>query len=120
MKRTLPIVVPSLIALTFLISSCKPSSTTPSNTSTPTTQSSPTPEETPERMASKAGTHCGDSPPANPKNCKLNIDQPFNVGCNLPLSGGPSHDIDLHCPNEGCPTTHSHQAQHTINHNHSP
>jgi len=120
MKRALLLVVPSLIALTFLISSCTPSSTTPSNTSAlsaPTTQSSPTPEETPERMASKAGTHCGDSPPANPKNCKLNIDQPFNVGCNLPFSGGQSHDIDLHCPNEGCATRESDKAQNRIKNN---
>jgi hypothetical protein len=119
-KRTRLIVAPGLIALTVLISSCKPSSTTPSNTSTPSTatkQSSPTPEETPERTASKAGPHCGDSPPANPKNCKLNIDQPFNVGCSVPFSGGQSHEIDQHCPNEGCATRESDKAQNRIKNN---
>jgi hypothetical protein len=62
-----------------------------------------------------AGSHCGDGPPANPSNC--NINQPFNVGCNLPFSGGQSHEIDQRCPNEGCAPRESDKAQNMVKNN---
>jgi hypothetical protein len=65
--------------------------------------------------AKKATSHCGDNPPANPSNC--NIDQKFVVGCTLPFQGGVSHDIDEHCPNEGCASKDSDKAQNRIKSN---
>ena len=116
MKRTLLIVAPGLIALAFLITSCKPSSTpTPSSTSTPSL--SPSPPATTQKSPGPLGPHCGDSPPANPSNCKLNIDQPFNAGCSVPFSGSQSHEIDLHCPNDGCAKNENDKAQNRMKNN---
>lgn len=61
------------------------------------------------------GAHCGDNPPANPSNC--NINKPFKVGCNLPFSGGESHDVDKRCPNEGCASRDSDKAQNIVKNN---
>ena len=55
--------------------------------------------------------------PANPANCTLGIDQPFLVGCNPPFADGQSHDIDLHCPNEGCANKDNDKAQNKIKNN---
>jgi hypothetical protein len=60
-------------------------------------------------------SHCRDNSPANPSNC--NINQPFNAGCNLPWEGGESHDIDNHCPNQGCATRDQDKAQNKIKNN---
>ena len=60
-------------------------------------------------------SHCRDNPPAHPSNC--NIDQRFEAGCNLPWEGGESHDIDEHCPNEGCATRDKDKAQNRIKNN---
>jgi hypothetical protein len=60
-------------------------------------------------------SHCGDNPPANPSNC--NIDKKFVVGCTLPFQGGVSHDIDEHCPNEGCASRPSDKAQNVVKNN---
>ena len=62
-----------------------------------------------------ARSHCHDSPPANPSRC--NINQRFDVGCDLPFSGGESHDIDQHCPNEGCANRPADKAQNRIKNN---
>ena len=123
--RALLIGTLSLI-LTVLVSSCQPSP--PTNTNAPSPAASPTaspnaspsgsPAPTPD--AGKTGTggpHCDDPPPANPSNCSPPIDQPFVVGCNLPIPGGQSHDVDLHCPNEGCATRERDKAQNRIKNN---
>jgi hypothetical protein len=60
-------------------------------------------------------SHCADNPPANPSNC--NIDQKFVVGCTLPFQGGVSHDIDEHCPNEGCASKEPDKAQNKVKNN---
>jgi hypothetical protein len=60
-------------------------------------------------------SHCADNPPSNPSNC--NINQSFQVGCDLPFEGGESHDIDEHCPNPGCATRDSDKAQNRIKNN---
>lgn len=60
-------------------------------------------------------SHCADNPPANPSNC--NINQSFQVGCDLPWEGGESHDVDQHCPNEGCATRDQDKAQNRIKNN---
>src|SRR5438132_1396222 len=114
MKRTHPIAALSLLALTVLISSCKqPSSNGNANAPSPP----PSPQATTGKSPSPPGPHCSDSPPANPANCKLNIDQPFNPGCNVPFGGGQSHDIDLHCPNEGCAKNENDKAQNRVKNN---
>lgn len=59
--------------------------------------------------------HCNDSAPANPSRC--NVNQSFVIGCNLPFDGGVSHDIDEHCPNQGCATRASDLAQNRIKNN---
>ncbi len=98
MKQIHSIVTLSLLLLTMLSGSCsQPSPNGNTNVASP-----PPPQATAQRSPAPLGRHCGDSPPANPANCTLNIDQPFKPGCNVPFSGGQSHDIDLHCPNEGC------------------
>src|SRR6266851_9073265 len=121
MNRALLIGILSLI-LTVLVSSCQPSP--PANTNAPSPAASPTaspaasPGPTPN--AEKTGTrgpHCDDPPPANPSTCTPPIDQPFVVGCNLPFNGGQSHDIDLHCPNEGCASRENDKAQNWIKNN---
>jgi uncharacterized protein YgiM (DUF1202 family) len=72
------------------------------------------PEATAEKSGKK-GWHCDDPPPANPANCTLGIDQPFSVGCsNPPFADPESHDIDLHCPNEGCTNNDNDKAQNKI------
>lgn len=63
----------------------------------------------------QAKSHCGDQPPVNPSKCT--IDQKFVVGCALPFQGGVSHDIDEHCPNEGCANRDSDKAQNKIKNN---
>jgi len=45
------------------------------------------------------------------------IDYPFVVGCTLPIIGGESHDIDQHCPNEGCAKRENDKAQNRIKNN---
>ncbi|HYR77755.1 MAG TPA: hypothetical protein VEM96_18200 [Pyrinomonadaceae bacterium] len=123
--RALLIGTLSLI-LVVLVNSCQPSP--PGNTNAPSPTASPTaspiaspnasPGATPD--AGKTGTrgpHCDDPPPANPSNCTPPIDQPFVVGCTLPIPGGQSHDIDLHCPNEGCATRERDKAQNRIKNN---
>jgi len=70
----------------------------------------------PEATAEK-GRHCDDPPPANPANCTLGIDQPFSVGCNPPFADAQNHDIDLHCPNEGCANKDNDKAQNKIKNN---
>ena len=66
------------------------------------------------RRKKSAGPHCNDNAPANPANCNLNVNSPFEVGCNLPFDGGVKHDIDDHCPNEGCTKSAPDKAQNTI------
>lgn len=67
------------------------------------------------RKKRKRVSHCGDNPPANPSNC--NINRTFDAGCDLPWEGGESHDIDQHCPNEGCATREQDKAQNKIKNN---
>ena len=74
------------------------------------------PEATAEKSGKK-GRHCDDPPPANPANCTLGIDQPFSIGCNPPFADAQSHDIDLHCPNEGCENKDNDKAQNKIKNN---
>ncbi len=62
-----------------------------------------------------ARSHCTDNPPANPSKC--NINQSFVVGCNLPFAGSESHEIDQHCPNQGCATKDSDKAQNRVKNN---
>ena len=125
MNRALLIGILSLI-LTVLGSSCQPSppgntnapSPTTSPAASPTASLSTSPRATPD--AGKTGTkgpHCDDPPPANPSSCTPPIDQPFVVGCTLPTTGGQSHDIDLHCPNEGCAKKENDKAQNRIKNN---
>ena len=124
LKRGVPIGILSLI-LTMLVSSCQPSP--PANTNAPSPTASPaasptaspnaSPGATPD--AGKTGTrgpHCDDPPPANPATCIPPIDQPFVVGCTMPFTGQ-SHDIDLHCPNEGCAKKENDKAQNRIKNN---
>src|SRR5690242_17596302 len=101
MKLKLPLGILGLITCAVLGSSCQPSSNGNVNSAT-TPAASPTagPTGSVEKSGRK-GPHCDDAPPANPANCNLNVDQPFVVGCNLPFTGQ-SHEIDQHCPNEGC------------------
>ena len=75
MKQTHPIVALNLLLLTMLISGCsQPSPNGNANVASPL----PSPQATAQKSPAPLGKHCGDSPPANPANCKLNIDQPFN------------------------------------------
>jgi hypothetical protein len=67
------------------------------------------------RHKKKRVSHCADSPPTNPSHC--NINRNFDVGCDLPWSGGESHEIDEHCPNEGCATRDQDKAQNGIKNN---
>src|SRR6266550_685584 len=114
MKRSHPIAALILLALTVLISSCKqPSSNGNANAPSPPAG----PQGTTVKSPSPPGPHCGDSPPVNPANCKLNVDQPFNPGCNVPFSGGQSHDIDLHCPNDGCAKNENDKGQNRVKNN---
>ena len=111
MNRVLSIGILSLI-LAVLVSSCQPSPPVNTNAPSPAASPSASPAATPN--AEKTGTrgpHCDDPPPANPANCTPPIDQPFDVGCNLPFTGGQSHDIDQHCPNEGCAKKENDKAQ---------
>jgi len=116
MNRSLLIAILSLI-LSVFVSSCQKSPT--GNTNAPSPAASPaSPAGTPN--ATKTGTKgpfCDDPLPKNPANCKPPIDKPFNVGCNLPFTGGQSHDIDKHCPNEGCAKQDNDKAQNTIKNN---
>ncbi len=114
------------LILTVLVSSCQPSPPANMNAPSPTASPAPSPTASPNATAGatpdagKTGTkgpHCDDPPPANPSTCTPPIDQPFVVGCNLPFTGGPSHDIDQHCPNEGCATRQSDKAQNRIKNN---
>ncbi len=124
MNRALLIGTLSVI-LTVLVSSCNPSpsgnmnaaSPTASSASTPATTQAASPGSTPN--AEKTGTkgpHCDDPPPANPSTCTPPIDNPFVVGCTLPFTGQ-SHDIDQHCPNEGCAKRENDKAQNKIKNN---
>lgn len=123
MNRAFPIGILSLI-LTVLVS-CQPSGTVNTNAPSPTASpaASPTaslsasPTATPN--AEKTGTrgpHCDDPPPANPSTCTPPIDQPFVVGCTLPFTGQ-GHDIDQHCPNDGCAKKENDKAQNRIKNN---
>ena len=114
MKQTHPIVAVNLLLLTMLISGCSQPSP---NGNTNVASSPPSPQATAQRSPALLGKHCGDNPPANPANCKLNVDQPFNPGCSVPFSGGQSHDIDLHCPNEGCAKNDNDKAQNKVKNN---
>lgn len=129
MNRALLIGILSLI-LTVLVTSCQPSPSV--NTNAPGPAASPaasaaasaaaTPSAGPAATpnAAKTGTrgpHCDDPPPTNPSKCTPPVDQPFNVGCNLPFTGGQSHDIDKHCPNEGCAKNENDKAQNRIKNN---
>jgi hypothetical protein len=124
LNRAFPIGILSLI-LTVLASSCQPSPSVNTNAPSPaaTVSASPAasapanPAATPN--AEKTGTrgsHCDDPPPANPATCAPPIDQPFVVGCTLPFTGQ-SHDIDQHCPNEGCAKRPNDKAQNKIKNN---
>src|SRR6266446_2343791 len=120
MNRALLIGTLSVI-LTVLVSSCKPlppgNTNAASPTSTPATTPATSPGGTPN--AQKTGTkgpHCDDPPPANPSTCTPPIDQAFVVGCTLPFTGQ-SHDIDQHCPNEGCAKRENDKAQNKIKNN---
>src|SRR6266498_1443625 len=114
MKQTYLIVALNLLLLATLISACSQS---PPNGNTNAASPSPSPQATASRSPGATGKHCGDSPPANPANCKLNIDQPFNPGCTAPFSGAQSHDIDAHCPNEGCAKNDNDKAQNKVKNN---
>ena len=123
LRRAFPIGLLSLI-LTVLVSSCQPSPSVNTNAS-PSVTLSPSPAASPSASsavtpnAEKTGTkgpHCDDPPPANPATCTPTIDQPFVVGCTLPFTG-PSHDIDQHCPNEGCAKRENDKAQNRIKNN---
>jgi hypothetical protein len=126
MNRALLIGILSLI-LTVLVSSCQPSPSVNTNTNAPSPAASPAASPTASTSASpgatpnaeKTGTrgrHCDDPPPANPSTCTPPIDQPFVVGCTLPFTGQ-SHDIDQHCPNDGCAKKENDKAQNRIKNN---
>jgi uncharacterized protein YgiM (DUF1202 family) len=70
------------------------------------------PEATAKKSGEK-GQHCDDPPPTNPANCTLGIDQPFSSPC-MPFVDPQSHDIDLHCPDEGCTNNDNDKAQNKI------
>lgn len=117
MTRPLSLGILSLI-LTGLVSSCQPSP--PVNINAPSPAASPSAGTAATPNAEKTGTkgpHCDDSLPANPSNCKPPIDQPFVMGCNPPFTGGQSHDIDQHCPNEGCAKKDNDKAQNKVKNN---
>ena len=120
MKRYL--IVGFLLALGFSSQiGCSSSPTPTSNsaspaagTPTPTVAASQEPDQITATDAARS-SHCGDSPPANPSNCDIN--KQFNPGCNLPWSGGQSHEIDQRCPNEGCAKRDSDIAQNKVKNN---
>jgi len=116
MKQKLPLGILGLITCAVLGSSCQPSGNGNVNSAT-TPAASPTagPTASVEKSGHK-GPHCDDAPPANPSNCNLNVDQPFVAGCNLPFTGL-SHDIDQHCPNEGCAKNENDKAQNKVKNN---
>jgi uncharacterized protein YgiM (DUF1202 family) len=75
------------------------------------------PEATAENHGEKK-RHCDDPPPAHPANCTPGVDQPFSLDChNPPFANPQSHDIDLHCPNEGCTAKANDKAQNKIKNN---
>lgn len=121
MRRVLPLGTAGFV-FGLLFTSCQPA--TQPNTNAPTLTASPSPASSVTSSATpnaeKTGTrgpHCDDPVPTNPSHCTPPIDQPFNVGCNLPFNGGTSHDIDLHCPNDGCASRDSDKAQNRIKNN---
>ena len=119
MKPKLPMGILGLIISAAVVSSCQPSPTVNTNSLRSETTPAAGPAASPGGTAQKSGQkgpHCDDPPPANPANCKLNIDQPFVPGCNLPFTGQ-SHDIDLHCPNEGCAKNDNDKAQNKMKNN---
>lgn len=63
-----------------------------------------------------AKTGCDAPAPANPSKCP-NVDEKFDVGCALPFEGGVSHDVDEHCPDEGCASRASDKAQNKVKNN---
>ena len=125
MTRALPIVLLSLL-LCGLVSSCQPAPPANTNATSPAASSSAGSAATPSAGAvatpdaGKTGTkgpHCDDPPPANPANCKPPIDQAFVMGCNPPFTNAQSHDIDQHCPNEGCAKQDNDKAQNRVKNN---
>src|SRR5437868_2232465 len=124
MNRALPIVI-LVLTLTVPLSSCQPSPSVNPNAPSPAASASASPAASPPASpgatpnAEKTGTkgpHCDDPPPANPVTCTPPIDQPFVVGCTLPFTGQ-NHDIDQHCPNEGCAKKENDKAQNKIKSN---
>src|SRR5437588_5805175 len=114
MNRALLIVILSFL-ITLLMSSCQSSPSVNTSVPSPSASAAASPSAgaaaTPN--AEKTGTkgpHCDDPPPANPSTCTPPIDEAFVVGCNLPFTGQP-HDIDQHCPNEGCAKKDNDKAQ---------
>ena len=122
MKRVLVGALSLVLALLF--SSCQPSPqpNTNTNVSSPSAGPSATmsagPAVTPnaEKTGSR-GPHCDDPVPASASRCTPAVDQPFSPGCSLPFPGGQSHDIDQHCPNDGCAKRDSDKAQNRIKNN---
>jgi|GEM_PF-704859 len=124
MNRALLIIILGLL-LTVLHSSCQPSSSVNTNAPSPAASPSAGAAVSPSAGAAatpnaeKTGTkgpHCDDPAPANPSHCSPPIDEAFVVNCNLPFTGQ-SHDIDLHCPNEGCATKQNDKAQNRVKNN---
>jgi len=98
-----------LLIFTFIITSES------SGKATSATRRSSPAKTTSSKQKKKKVSHCGDNPPTNPSHC--NINQQFNKGCDLPWDGGVSHEIDQHCPNEGCATRDQDKAQNKIKNN---
>jgi hypothetical protein len=115
MKHLGLIFSPCGLALMLLITGCnQPATNGNANAPSPSPSSSQTSAA---GSPGPRGPHCGDSPPANPANCKLAIDEPFKPGCTVPFNGAQSHDIDLHCPNEGCAKNDNDKAQNKMKNN---
>jgi len=116
MKSKLPMGIPGLIISAVLVSGCQPSGNVSINSATPAAASPTASPAASIETSGHKGRHCDDAPPANPANCNLNVDQAFVVGCNLPFTGQ-SHDIDQHCPNEGCAKNDNDKAQNKVKNN---
>src|SRR6266550_6393224 len=99
----------------FLISTFLITSEPSGKATAATRRSSPGRTTSGRQKKKKKVSHCGDNPPANPSNC--NINRKFDVGCDLPWDGGESHEVDKHCPNEGCATREQDKAQNKIKNN---
>ncbi len=114
MKRTHEVIALILFFVPLAIISCAQA---PANGNATAPTPVPSSQANAQGSPGARGPHCGDPPPANPANCKLNIDQAFSPGCSPPFPGAQSHDIDAHCPIEGCAKNDNDKAQNKVKNN---